>query len=221
LIHRLAGNHPQPHLVIDSDAVKVVQKVVDLGFVLNARLTPVDHISKVCQKIYWVLRSIKPHASCTPITVRKKLVQSLILAHINYSNIVYAHIDSASSRKLGVAFNSCLRYVHGLGRRDSVAHLQCSINGLGLKASATLQQLRFLFKVMQSQHPSYIFSLVQYGSSQRTNNLKLPLYHTSALAHSFIVVASKKWNDLPHTIKSVNTLNRFTAEIRLCLSHAP
>jgi hypothetical protein len=74
LIHRLAGNHPQPHLVIDSNAVKVVQKVVDLGFVLNARLTPVDHILKVCQKIYWVLRSIKPHASCTPITVRKKLV---------------------------------------------------------------------------------------------------------------------------------------------------
>jgi Reverse transcriptase (RNA-dependent DNA polymerase) len=64
LIHRLAGNHPQPHLVIDSDAVKVVQKVVDLGFVLNARLTPVDHISKVCQKIYWVttrLLWLHPH----------------------------------------------------------------------------------------------------------------------------------------------------------------
>jgi hypothetical protein len=52
---------------------------------------------------------------------------------------VYPHIDSASSRKLGVAFNACLRYVHGIGRRESVAHLQTSINGLGLEASATLQ----------------------------------------------------------------------------------
>jgi hypothetical protein len=38
------------------------------------------------------------------------------------------------------------------------------------------------------------------------------LYRTSALAHSFIVVSSKNWNDLPLTIKSVNTLNRFTTE---------
>jgi hypothetical protein len=72
LIHRLAGKRPQPQLSINLK-LKEVQKVVDLGFVLKARLTPVDNISKVCQKLYWVLRSIKPHASYTPITVRSKL----------------------------------------------------------------------------------------------------------------------------------------------------
>jgi Reverse transcriptase (RNA-dependent DNA polymerase) len=151
LIHRLANDLPQPRLVISSDVVKIVSKVVDLGFIfiLNSRLTPVDHFSKVCQKIYWVLRSIRPHASCTPIPVRKKLITSLILPHINYSNIVYSHIDSASLRKLGVAYNACLRYIHGLDRRESVANLQCSITGLNLKASATLQQLKFMFKPSQ------------------------------------------------------------------------
>jgi hypothetical protein len=113
-----------------------------------------------------------------PYNGPQKLVQSLILAHINYSY--------ASSRKLGVASNSCLRYVHGLGRRDSVAHLQCSINGLGLKASATLQQLRFLFKVMQSQHPSYIFSLVQY-----TVGIREPTLYVTILFAEYKITFSK------------------------------
>jgi Reverse transcriptase (RNA-dependent DNA polymerase) len=159
LIHRLTGDVPQPHLMIDSDTVKIGPKAVNLGFVINSRLTPVDHYSKLCQKIYWILRSIKPHASCTPIEVRKKLVQTLILSHVSYSNVVYAHIDSASSRKLGAAFNACLRYVHGIRRRDGVSELQTSISGLTLKDTATLQILKFLFKIMHTRHPSYIFSL--------------------------------------------------------------
>jgi hypothetical protein len=133
----------------------------------------------------------------------------------------YAHIDSASSRKLGVAYNACLRYVHGLRRRESVADLQCSINGLNLKASATFQQLKCLFKILHTQHPSYIFSLFQYGSSQRTNNLNIPVFHHNALANSFVVLASKIWNDLPHAIKSINTLGRFTTAVKLRLSQPP
>jgi hypothetical protein len=145
----------------------------------------------------------------------------IILPHINYSNIVYSHIDGRSSSKLGVAYNACLRYVHGIGRRESVADLQCSITGLNLKDSATLQQLKFLFKIIHTQHPSYLFSLLQYGSSQRTNNFNLPVYRSNAVGHSFVVVASKMWNDLPHAIKSINTLGRFIAEVKLRLSQPP
>jgi hypothetical protein len=72
---------------------------------------------------------------------------------------VGSHIDSASIRKLGVAYNACLRYIHGLDRRENVVNLQCSITGLNLKASATLQQLKFMFKIIHTQHPSYLFSV--------------------------------------------------------------
>jgi Reverse transcriptase (RNA-dependent DNA polymerase) len=218
LIHRLPGDLPEPFLVIESNVVKIVPKVVDLGFVLNTRLTPVDHFSRVCQKIYWVLRSIRPHANCTPLAIRKKLIQVLVMTHINYSNIVYAHVDSASARKLGVAINACIRYIHGLGRRDSVRDLQSSITGLPLRAAATLQILKFLFKIMKSQHPSYIFTLVSYGSSQRLQNLNLPTFRRSAMAHSFVVVASKMWNELPHSTKTINVLGRFVTAVKLHLS---
>jgi hypothetical protein len=161
---------------------------------------------------------LRPHASCTPVETKKKLIQTFILTHINYSNIVFAQIDAASARKLGVAYNACLRYIHGLQRRDSMSELQNSITGLTLKASATLQILKFLFKFIHSQHPSYIFSLLQYSSSQRTNNPNLPVYRRNAMAQSFVVVATRTWNDLPYVVKSIETLGRFINAVRARLA---
>jgi hypothetical protein len=45
-------------------------KVRNLRFVLNRNLTPVDHYKVVCQRIYSILRSVKPHARYTPFGVR-------------------------------------------------------------------------------------------------------------------------------------------------------
>jgi hypothetical protein len=71
----------------------------------------------VCQRIYSILRSVKPHARYTPFGVKKKLVVSLIMPHINYGNVVFSTVDSASPRRLNVAFHSCLRYVHDTPRQ--------------------------------------------------------------------------------------------------------
>jgi hypothetical protein len=66
----------------------------------------------VCQRIYWIIRSLGPHAAHTPFEVRRRLVLSLILPHVNYGNIVFTGADSASQRRLEVAFKACLRYIH-------------------------------------------------------------------------------------------------------------
>jgi hypothetical protein len=94
-----SGKEP-PTLLICADVVKVVPRVRNLGFVLNERPTATDHFRKVCQKIYWILRSLRPHAAHTPFEVRRRLVLSLILPHINYGNIVLTGADSASQRRL-------------------------------------------------------------------------------------------------------------------------
>jgi uncharacterized membrane protein YtjA (UPF0391 family) len=59
------------------------------------------------QKVNWILRSLRPHASHTPFEVRRRLVVSLIMSHIGYGGIVFAGADAASQRMLSVAFRSC------------------------------------------------------------------------------------------------------------------
>jgi hypothetical protein len=73
---------------------KVIPRVRNLGFVLNGRLTATDHFRKVCQRIYWILRSLRPHAH-TPFEVSKRHLLSLILPHVNYGNIVFTGADFA------------------------------------------------------------------------------------------------------------------------------
>jgi hypothetical protein len=89
---------------------------------LNERLTATDHFKKVCQKIYWILRSLRPHASHTPFEVRRRrLLLSFIMPHIGYEDIVYAGADAATQRRLNLAFKACLRYIHSLRSLDHVS----------------------------------------------------------------------------------------------------
>jgi hypothetical protein len=62
--------NPTKSQVIVISRCRVVSKFNNLGFILNQRLTTTDHFKKVCQKVYWFLRSLKPHASHTPFEVR-------------------------------------------------------------------------------------------------------------------------------------------------------
>jgi hypothetical protein len=99
------GDVLQSELFIGPDSIEVVPKVTNLRFVLNRNLTPEDHYKAVCQRIYSVLRSVKPHARYTPFRVRKKLVVSLVTPHINYGNVVFSTVDSASQSS-GVCLSS-------------------------------------------------------------------------------------------------------------------
>jgi hypothetical protein len=81
LKHRCRADIPTLTLLIGSNVVKDVPRVI-LGFVLNEKLTAMDHFKKVCQRIYWILSSLGPHAANTPFEVRRRLVLSLILPHV-------------------------------------------------------------------------------------------------------------------------------------------
>jgi hypothetical protein len=108
LIQKRGGDVPEPELFIGPDLIELVPKVRNFGSVLNGNLTPVDQYKAVCQRIYSILRSVKPQARYTPFGNKKKLVVSL---------------------RLNVAFNSCLHYVHDILRREYVSHLVPTIIG--------------------------------------------------------------------------------------------
>jgi hypothetical protein len=59
------------------------------------------------------------------------------MPHINYGNVFFSTVDSASQRRLNVAFNSCLRYVHDIPRWEHVSHLASTIFGVSLATHAT------------------------------------------------------------------------------------
>jgi hypothetical protein len=161
----------------------------------------VDHYKAVCQKIYFVLRSVKPHASCKVHSFWSHEEAGCVTGNINYGNVVFSTVDSASQRRLNVAFNSC--------RREHVSHLVLTIIGDSLATHLT-----FLFKVLHIRHPCYLFTLFHFASSARTRNLIVTPHRSLAMGYSFTVGACGLWNSLPHRIKNERALGCFVGLVR-------
>jgi hypothetical protein len=125
---------------------------------------------------------------------------SLILPHINYGYVVFSTFDSVSQRRLNVAFNSCLRYVHDVARREHVSHLVPTIIGVSLATHLRIHHLTFLFKVLHIRHPCYL-SFRFFGTAH-TRSLIVTHHRSLAMGHSFTMGACGLWNSLPHRIKN-------------------
>jgi hypothetical protein len=135
-----------------------------LGFVLNRNLKPVNHYKAVCQSIYSVLRSVKPHARYTSFGGRNILVVPLIVPYYNYGNVVFSTVDAASQRRLNVAFVSCLHYVHKILQQKHASHLVPVIIAFSLETHLRIHLLTFLFKVHCDSSSVFCHGLfIHYG----------------------------------------------------------
>jgi hypothetical protein len=141
----------------------------------------------VCQRIYWILRSLRPYTAHTPFEVRRRIVLSLILPYVNYGNIVFIGADSASQRN------------------DHVSHLESTVTGTLLVGNAPIQLLSFLYKILQVRFPFYLFSLFHFASSARTTNFTVTPHPTLAMSQSFVILGCRVWNFLPLDVKQLPT----------------
>jgi hypothetical protein len=185
-----------------------------LGFVLNETLSATDHFAKVCQKVYWILRSLRPHSS-------RILILSLILPHFTCGSVVFAGPDAESREKLERAFRACIRFLHRLKHRDNVADLASTITGFEFQVYLRIRLLSFLYKILHIRHPNYIFSMFQFSSSQRSRGLVPPVRLRAVMDRSFIVKSVEAWNSLPYPLKLIETHNAFITALEKHFSPAP
>jgi hypothetical protein len=119
------------------------------------------------------MRSVRSQAAQTPFEVRRRLNLWLILPHVNYGNIVFTGADSASQRRLRVAFKTCLRYIHIRRRFDYVSHLELTVTGT------------LLVDNIYTSYCIFVILLISFASSC-TRNLTVPLHSTLAIYESVI-----------------------------------
>jgi hypothetical protein len=133
--------------------------------------------------MYWILHSLRPHAAQIPFKVRKRLVLLLILPHVNYDNIVFTGADSASQRRLGIAFEACLGYIHIRRRLDHFSHLESTVTGTLWVDNVKIQLLSFssflsVFSVsfcLIGAHLEFNCSGSSYACYESIYNIKLIL----------------------------------------------
>ena len=90
--------------------IPFVDKVKSLGVTLDSRLNWEAHITQIEKKVNRVLYTLRFIRNRTSEDLRKRLVQALVVPHLDYCNVVYVDASIKLKARLQRLSNSYFRY---------------------------------------------------------------------------------------------------------------
>ena len=144
-----------PFITINNagNQTEFVNEIISLGVVLDNTLSweaQVNRVTKKVNKALYCLKFIKP---CTTQTLRKRLVQSLVMPHLYYCSVVY-HDSLFSLRKcLQRLAHEGIRYIFGLEERYAHYTLQEATGGMHGDTRRESFALLILFRIVRMREP--------------------------------------------------------------------
>lgn len=198
-----------PPIIINNIKIPLVNKVKNLGVMLNSLFTWDNHIGVICSKVYNMLRKLYSISEYIPRSLRKKLIVSLIFPHFIFGDIIFSNLSSSCKRKLKVCFNACLRYIHKRKKFDPISDVENSIVGCSLFTYYKLRQALFIHKIIITQQPYYLYKNLLFPFSNRTNILIIPIHSSLIMSNAFAVSSARLWNTLPIEIRKSKNLIEF------------
>lgn len=206
LIHRLNLDLTDiSPIVLNNTVLPFVSSVRNLGIQLNHQLTCCSHVSSVLGKVYACLRQLRMSARFLARGVRLRLAKALVLPHFTFGSLVYSKLDAECNRRLNVAFNDTIRYIHGLRRFSHISPFIDSFVGCSLETYLTRRRLKFLHSLVIFREPSYLLDHIQFLTSDRHRNILLPRFRTQIGERSYFVQTIRNWNSLPVTLQRTSS----------------
>lgn len=202
---------------IGSDAIEIVDSIVSLGLRLNSDLTWDDHVNKICNEIKGGLCMLWKSQYFTPQSTRLRLVQALLIPKLTYCSNIYMGCSRASWDKIRLTFNACLRYIFNLKKFDSVSNYTNNVVGCNIENFLYFRSCLFLFKLIKTKNPLYLYSKLLFPRLQRNGLLNLPTLRKSKQRNmSFFVQGIRLWNSLNSDLRTIVSTQSFRRE---CLDY--
>lgn len=200
--------------------VPFVQEVKSLGVILDSKLNWKAHIVSVGKKVNRALYTLRFIRRCTTEALRIKLVQALVIPHLDYCSTVYLDCSSTLQDTIQRLSNSCLRYIFGIRRdihitpyREKLGWLTCSMRRLYFT-------LIIMYKILRLHKPDYLAQIfIRYTSKETARGellhreLALPELEKWHGDFSFQVQGTRSWNSLPSKIRYLPSLNSFKSAL--------
>ena len=144
------------------------------------------------------------------LAISVQLSKSLLLPHFTYCCEIFTFgLDEECKRVLNKAFNACVRYVFGLRRRDELDGYKNLILGCSLLDYLKYRSMLFLYKVINTGSPSYIFEKFRFGQSARTGMVIPQRTTVSRTFNSLLFNGIHVYNSLPIYIRRSPTISHF------------
>ena len=137
--------------------VPFVDEVLSLGVILDSTLSwkqQVHHVSKKVNRALFGLRFIK---SCTSQSLRRRLVESLVIPHLDYCTVVYADASFSLRAQLQRLVNSGIRYIFGVRRNERITPFRKKLKWLSNDSRRDYFAM-LMYRIIRMKEPPLLLS---------------------------------------------------------------
>jgi len=172
-------------------------------------------VSLKCKSASFMLHRLGKIRQFLDRDTAQKLVQALVLCHLDYCNSLLYNMPESQLGKLQLIQNSAARLITGTKKYSQITPVLQQLHWLPVQSRILYKILLFTYQCLHNMAPSYLQELlVKYRparnlrSSQR-NLLECPVFCTRYGQRSFSYGGPTLWNNIPLNLKDANTVNHF------------
>ena len=147
------------------------------------------------------------------------LIHSLVMSHLNYTNIILFGVIDKVINKLHRVQNWVGKVI--LMKYDSSTKARKTIHWLPIWERMELKLLIMVYDCIKGDVPIYVKKLLRinmgYGNLRSNASMKLtiPQVENKTFPNkAFSVVGPRLWNSLPHNIRNTNDLSEFKKSLK-------
>ena len=148
-------------------------------------------------------------------------VHLIVLSRLDYCNGLLASIPNTHISRLQRLQNWAARLVFNVTRQHDPKPLMVSLHWLPIKQRIVFKLLVCVFKSLNHLSPTYLSNCLQIyqpnrilRSSSSSVSLHYPRSRSLAGDRSFTVSASREWNNLPASLRQINSLKMFKKSLK-------
>lgn len=208
-------------LKICETVIEVKEKVKNLGVIIDQNLSFEQHVNKIISVCYYKLKSLYKFKNLLPSDTKWKIVNSLVLSHLNYcSSVYYNFLNNSLKNRLQVLQNSCFRFAFSVNYRDHITPFYIEKNILKLNLLYELQSALLVFKIYKCKSPIYLYRLFTHRFEvhnihiRTINTLTIPKHKTAKFEGCFEYIACKLFNKYSNLFMTAQTAHIFEKKLK-------
>lgn len=206
-----------PRILLDGVVIPYSDTVLDLGLLMDKKLTFKSQVDAICSNVFSRLRSLWPNGHLFSVKIRTMLVKSLIMPAFTYGECVYStNLSVSDVRSLERAYSACVRFVYGLRRYDSTRRYVSKVLGCPLMSYIKHRRCCAVHSIAKLNAPSYLSDKLVRGTSSRSAVFVIPRHSSRQYNRSFFVRAVSDYNSLPVEVRKIGSVAGFG---RACLDY--
>lgn len=196
----------------------------NLGVVLDKDMSLVQHCKQLTKNCFFQLRKISKLRKMVSQNDLELIVHAFVSSRLDYCNSLFSCLNKKELSRLQLVQNSAARILTRSNRRTHISPILKALHWLPVSSRINFKILVLTFRAIHGQAPPYISDLIQPYTPARAlrsvdqNLLMVPRTRFRTRGdRSFQAVAPRLWNDLPLSLRSIESADSFKRQLKTYL----